>query len=295
MHKNESLLAFHFVLCSVCTIFACREDRRHLDNKNERLWVFLFVLCSVCTILAFLMSTEIKMIKNIFTFLLFILLAVHAAVAQTDEALPTANPTMTYVDEDGQEVDETQYDGSAPFHATFKANAEHVGSYTPLYEWRFTRSGQTDPYLVRYDENTECDFNQSGSYTIELRISFVMGTDTIAYEMDEPFSVTISESKLEIPNAFTPNGDGVNDVFRVKEGYQSIVSFKAMIFDRWGKKLYEWTDLAGGWNGRSGGHDMPDGGYYLNIQARGADGKKYNIKKVITLLRKYTENGTISN
>ena len=295
MHKNESLLAFHFVLCSVCTIFAFCEDRLHFDNKNESLLAFHFVLCSVCTIFACQMSTEIKMVKNIFTFLLFVLLAVHVAVAQTDEALPTANPTMTYVDADGQEVDETQYDGSAPFHASFKANVEHMGSYTPLYEWRFTRSGQSEPYLVRYDEDTECDFNQSGSYSIELRVSFVLGTDTIAYAMDEPFSVTISESKLEVPNAFTPNGDGVNDVFRVKEGYQSIVSFKAMIFDRWGKKLYEWTDLAGGWDGRSGGHEMPDGGYYLNIQARGADGRKYNIKKVITLLRRYTENGTISN
>ena len=292
MHKNESLLAFHFVLCSVCTIFACREDRRHLDNKNERLWVFLFVLYSVCTILAFLMSTEIKMIKNIFTFLLFVLLAVHVAVAQTDEALPTANPTMTYVDADGQEVDETQYDGSAPFHASFKANVEHVGSYTPLYEWRFTRSGQSEPYLVRYDEDTECDFNQSGSYSIELRVSFVLGTDTIAYAMDEPFSVTISESKLEVPNAFTPNGDGVNDVFRVKDGYQSIVQFHAAVFDRWGKKLYEWSDPAEGWDGRSGGHDVPDGAYYLNLQARGADGRKYNIKKVINLLRGYLENGS---
>lgn len=95
-----------------------------------------------------------------------------------------------------------------------------------------------------------------------------------------------------MPNAFTPNGDGVNDVFRVKDGYQSIVQFHAAVFDRWGKKLYEWSDPAGGWDGRSGGHDVPDGAYYLNLQARGADGRKYNIKKVINLLRGYLENGS---
>lgn len=211
------------------------------------------------------------------------------------QVLPTATPTMTYVDEDGAEVSESQYDGSAPFKATFKAGPENVGDYTPLYEWRFTKVGATTPFLVRYDENTTYDFNESGSYSIELRVSFVQGTDTIAYEMDQPFSVTISESKLEVPNAFTPNGDGVNDVFRVKDGYQSIISFKAMVFDRWGKKLYEWTDLTGGWDGRSGGHDVPDGAYYLNVQARGADGRKYHIKKVINLLRGYTENGTATN
>lgn len=230
------------------------------------------------------------MTQKIFTILIALLCSMWGIRAWADNELPTAAPTMTYTNEDGQEVNDTQYDGSAPFKATFKACPQNVGDYTPLYEWRFTRSGSTEPFLVRYDEDTSYDFCESGSFSIELRVSFVNGTDTIAYNMDEPFAVTISESKLEVPNAFTPNGDGVNDVFRVKEGYQSIVSFKAMIFDRWGKKLYEWTDPAGGWDG----HNAADGAYYLNIQARGADGRKYNIKKTINLIRKYTENGSVS-
>lgn len=229
--------------------------------------------------------------QRFISFLLTLVCGIITIAAQSDD-LPTANPVMTYTDDDGQEVSEPQYDGSAPFKATFKACPEHTGNYTPLYEWRFTRSGETTPFLVRYDQDTEYEFLQSGTFSVELRVSFVQGTDTIAYEMDEPFSIAISESKLEVPNAFTPNGDGVNDVFRVKEGYKSIVSFKAMVFDRWGKKLYEWTDPAGGWDGRSAGHAVPDGGYYLNIQARGADGKHYNIKKVINVLRGYTESGT---
>lgn len=210
------------------------------------------------------------------------------ATAQTE--YPSANPTMTFTDEDGMTVEDTQYDGSAPFIATFSANPENLGEYTPLYEWRFTRSGEEAPFLTRYEESTEYSFTQSGSYSIELLISFVVGTDTIAFEMDEPFSVTISESKLEVPNAFTPNDDGINDILRVKEGYTSIISFKAQVFSRWGKKLYEWTDIAGGWDGKSGGSAVPDGAYYLHIQAKGADGRNYHIKKVITLLRGYTEN-----
>ena len=169
--------------------------------------------------------------QRFISLLLTLVCGIITIAAQSDD-LPTANPVMTYTDDDGQEVSETQYDGSAPFKATFKACPEHTGNYTPLYEWRFTRSGETAPFLVRYDQDTEYEFLQSGTFSVELRVSFVQGTDTIAYEMDEPFSIAISESKLEVPNAFTPNGDGVNDVFRVKEGYKSIVSFKAMVFDR---------------------------------------------------------------
>lgn len=224
--------------------------------------------------------------KRIILLLISIYAAVATAVAQT------ASPTMTITAADGTESEETAYDGSAPAVAVFTANPENVGDYTPLYEWTFTRQGESDPFITRYDENTTYTFNESGTFTIELAISFVNGTDTIAFTMDEAFTVTISESKLEFPNAFSPNGDGVNDVFKAKDGYQSIISFEAKVFNRWGKKLYEWSDLDGGWDGKSGGSDVPDGAYYLVVKARGADGRNYNIKKVINILRGYTENSS---
>ena len=121
----------------------------------------------------------------------------------------TAEPRMTVVADDGTETDETAYDGSAPMKARFTANATEIGNYMPFYEWRFTRQGESQPFLVRYDENTDYVFAQSGVFTVELLISFVNGNDTVAYNMDTPFIITISESKLEFPNAFMPNGHGV--------------------------------------------------------------------------------------
>ena len=226
------------------------------------------------------------MLKNLLPLLLCWLLP---ACVFAQNAYPSAMPTMTITAADGQESEETEYEGSAPINAVFCARPENVGSYTPYYEWRFFRQGEEKPFLTRYEEETTYVFKESGAFLIELYISFVEGTDTIEYEMDSPFMINISESKLEVPNAFTPNGDGVNDVFKVKEGYQSIVSFEASVFNRWGKKLYSWKDLEGGWDGKSGGSNVPDGAYYLVIKAKGADGRNYDIKKTINLLRGYTE------
>lgn len=209
--------------------------------------------------------------------------------AAAQEALPTARPTMTVTAADGTETEETAFDGSAPMTARFEAHPQNTDEYTPHYEWRFTRAGEEAPFLVRYDEETTYTFDRSGTYVIELYVTFTRGEETVEYASDEAFTVSISESKLEFPNAFTPNGDGVNDVFRAKEGYQSIISFEAKVFNRWGKKLYEWNDPDGGWDGRSGGSDVPDGAYYLVVKARGADGRNYDIKKVINILRGYTE------
>lgn len=221
-----------------------------------------------------------------------ILFILSAFVAFLSLSAQTAEPTMTIVTADGTESEETAYEGSAPLKAHFKANPQDAGDYTPLYEWRIRRTADTSPFLIRYDEDIDYEFTESGAFVIELNISFVHGTDTLEFVMDSPFTVNVSESQLEFPNAFSPNGDGINDIFKAKEGYKSIVSFEAAVFSRWGKKLYEWRDLDGGWDGRSGGHDVPDGAYYLVVKARGADGRNYNIKKVINILRGYTEEGS---
>lgn len=209
--------------------------------------------------------------------------------------LPSASPVMTLRANDSTQTTDS-YEGSAPVVANFSANPSDLGEYTPIYEWRFYENGNSEtPFLVRYDENTEFTFNESGSFTIQLYISFVNGNDTIEYSQESPFTISISTSKLEIPNAFSPNGDGQNDVFKVKEGYQSIVSFHGYIFNRWGKKLYDWTDIDGGWDGKINGHDAKDGVYYVIIKARGADGRNYNLRRDVNLLRGYESSDSTTN
>ena len=216
-------------------------------------------------------------------------LGAHAGSMSDDG--PTANPKMV-VDTAGVGQEMAKYSGSAPIIAHFTSNIENAGVYTPLYEWRVYKAGkENDPYLVRHDADFDYTFMETGTSYISLQISFVNGTDTAAYEMKEPFSVEAYSSDLQVPNGFSPNGDGTNDEFRVKQnGYKSIISFHGYIFNRQGKKLFEWTDITKGWDGKYGGHDVADGVYFVNIKARGADGKHYHIKKAINLLRGYTFN-----
>lgn len=222
--------------------------------------------------------------------LFFLLLLGTTAMAQV---YPSATPRMSYYDADGFLVDDAEtYSGGAPFEAHFAVDIEDADDYEALYEWRFVRDGQTDPFLLRYEAETDFKFTESGTFYVSCLVSFVKDGETLEYEMETPFAVNIANSKLEVPNAFTPNGDGINDVFKVKEGYESIVEFHAAVFSRSGKRLYEWTDPADGWDGTvggNGGHDAPDGAYYFVMTARGADGLKYDRRMTINLLRGFNE------
>lgn len=228
---------------------------------------------------------------------LLLLVLCTTLLAYADE-VPTIDPQATFTTDEGEETG-TSYSGSAPLTVVFHANAENVGMYTPHYEWRFTKEGETQPYLVRYEEETEYTFTEAGSHRIVLYATFINGNDTVAYTKDywqdaQPITIQISESKLEMPNAFSPNGDGINDIYRAKNNYQSIVEFDAYIFNRWGQKIYEWHDPAGGWDGKFNGKDVKQGVYFVLVKAKGADGRKYNIKKDVNLLRVYTESNGVN-
>ena len=219
---------------------------------------------------------------------LFALLMPMVAVAQGPlDVMPTA----TYTDDEGNPVtadkDNPDISGQAPLFVNFYANPTDMGVYIPSYEWHFRMQGEEKDFMVRYEENTDYTFTTAGTTLVTLRTTLNQGE----LEIDSVvFKVTVSESKLSFPNAFSPNnGDEDNNTFKVKE-YQSIVEFHAYIFNRWGQKLYEWTDPAGdGWDGTYKGKDVKEGVYFLLCRAKGADGQEYIIRKDVNLLRGFTD------
>lgn len=210
----------------------------------------------------------------------------------------TVAPRAYYTDTDGNYKETISIDdGQAPLNVSFRANPDQMGDWTPSYEWHFRKqdaNGGYEELLVRYEEDTDYMFNESGTFNVVLQTTLINGTDTTELS-PETITISIAESRLEFPNAFSPNDDGTNDVYQAKkgkdgkDGYRSIVSFHGYIFNRWGQKLFEWTDVSKGWDGTYNGHPVKEGVYFALIKAKGADGKEYNFRKDVNLLRGHRE------
>ena len=212
-----------------------------------------------------------------------IIVTVFALFTSISASAQSVEISAIYVDDNGVETEtRSDFSGQAPLSVSFRANPTDMDDLEPTYEWHFRIDGESKDMMVRYEENTDYTFTKAGKTFITLYAN--LGNE----ERDSSqISVTISESKLLMPNAFSPNGDKYNEEYKAKE-YQSIVEFHAYIFNRWGQKLFEWTDPSKGWDGTYNGHPVKEGVYFVVVKARGADGIVYNIRKDVNLLRGHT-------
>ena len=171
---------------------------------------------------------------------------------------------------------------SGPLEFTFRSNP------TPgvqFYQWTVYKASEV--LFTRKDKDIHYTFYEPGAYRVECSVN----NATCSTEPDD-IKVNISESYLRVPNVFTPDGNGQNDEFRVS--YRSIKSFHCEVYNRWGKKVFQWDDPAKGWDGTINGRAAAEGAYYYVIRALGTDaglstdGAKlgiYNLSGDINLLR----------
>jgi gliding motility-associated-like protein len=89
-----------------------------------------------------------------------------------------------------------------------------------------------------------------------------------------------------IPNAFTPNGDGLNDKFIILGiPYEQVTHFNLQIYDRWGQMIYTSNDIREGWDGTRNGENCPEGVYVWTIYYQDNKKKPVTNKGTITLIR----------
>lgn len=155
---------------------------------------------------------------------------------------------------------------SGPLEVAFYSNPTPGAMF---FTWRIYHS--TDLIVTRNDQDIRYTFSEPGAY----RVVCAVNNQYCATDSSE-VAVSISESYLAAPNVFTPNGDGINDEFRV--AYRSLREFHCWVYNRWGKLVYEWTDPAKGWDGTINGRPAAEGAYFYVIRAIGTDadrGAKY--------------------
>jgi gliding motility-associated-like protein len=94
----------------------------------------------------------------------------------------------------------------------------------------------------------------------------------------------MERSDIQVPNAFTPNGDGLNDYLKpIGMGVTEIRFFR--IFNRWGQLVYESGDLKTGWDGTFKGQPQSSQSFAWMVEGIGQDGTLIQKKGSSTLIR----------
>ena len=125
-------------------------------------------------------------------------------------------------------------------------------------------------------------FDIPGTYIVKLiaKNSNGSSSDQVTIEVTPVSEIT------NIPNIFTPNGDGENDMFFFE--LKNIASIGVVIFNQKDGNVRSWNTLDGNWNGRlPNGKDAPEGVYLYSIQAIGTDGVLHTKKGSVTLNRAF--------
>ncbi len=117
-----------------------------------------------------------------------------------------------------------------------------------------------------------------GSYSVEADLDGCKTTDEVVIKKD---------CYADIPNVFTPNGDGVNDYFFPRQFLsEGVIAFRLNIFNRWGEKVYETARNDGrGWDGKLNGKDQPVGVYIYIIDVTYKNKASEHYEGNVTIMR----------
>jgi gliding motility-associated-like protein len=137
---------------------------------------------------------------------------------------------------------------------------------------------------VSFDFEPKYSFPDTGLYSILYILTADNHcTDTLIKTVDVSPDVN-----LFFPNAFTPNGDGINDEFYPKGSFlRYMVGYRLTVWDRWGGMVFETEDPRASWNGKkfNSGDVLPQGVYVYNYSFRTARGKIIADRGFVTLIK----------
>ncbi|MBA2611275.1 MAG: gliding motility-associated C-terminal domain-containing protein [Bacteroidetes bacterium] len=165
----------------------------------------------------------------------------HAEFSYTPDSPNENDNTVTFTDETG--------------------NASIVNWFWDFYSTGKDTSNKSNPTYT---------FPEIGNYFVYMKVTSNHGcVDSIVKKL-----TVVEDVTFFIPNSFTPNGDGNNEVFLPKA--VGIKKYRMDIFDRWGQLVYTTTDILQGWDGKSkkGGDILPQDVYVYKISVSNSNSSK---------------------
>lgn len=168
-----------------------------------------------------------------------------------------------------------KYSPSNPTTLSPIVNFLDQSSGAEAWQWDLGDNSISDKKLVQHE------YADSGSYNVRLVVSnSFQCTDTALYVVYVDFETT-----LYIPNTFSPNDDGLNDVFGIV--YEGIVpdGYLLRIFNRWGSMVFQSDNISNLWDGKINGNNMQDGVYIYYIKYKTFKGEEKKMRGSVTLLK----------
>ncbi|MBL7818629.1 MAG: PKD domain-containing protein [Saprospiraceae bacterium] len=163
--------------------------------------------------------------------------------------------------------------------STFKNTVTFTdkSQFASQWQWYFGTTG----YSIL--QNPVFKFRDSGMHKVKLLVSNAVGcTDSLTKIID-----VIPQVTYWLPNAFTPNEDGNNDIYRGTGITEGMKSFDLKIFNRWGEQIFQTNDPTEGWNGlkNNKGEPSPQGVYLCLVTYVSPRGEKIELRNYATLIR----------
>lgn len=173
--------------------------------------------------------------------------------------------------------------------AGFHLREDEVFMSSPKVHIENTSSEDVTSWLYAFGDGEYAAFSEGhytystwGNYTVTQIVTNVFGCTDTAYR-----TIGVSEELLVyIPNAFTPDGNGNNDVFKPVFHGAEVLEYEFFIFDRWGKVVFFTKDIEGCWDGSVDGYFAQDGVYNWTMKVRSKDQPVLDVQQgTVTLLR----------
>ncbi|MES2139730.1 MAG: PKD domain-containing protein [Bacteroidota bacterium] len=168
------------------------------------------------------------------------------------------------------------YDPENPTDLNPLVNFHDNSTFSNQLAWNFG-----DDSLVSNEQNPSHIFGATGAYCITLHVKSELGCvdSTIKCVTVEP------ERTLFIPNSFTPNGDDLNNVFKVSGAGWDIDFYEMRIFNRWGNQIFTTNDIQVGWDGKGSDQDDALATYVYHIKIRDKQKRVRTWKGHINIIR----------